>query len=120
MKLSEYKNEQAIEVLGKLLTPLSKILSDKDIKALYAKKASKLEFAQALLLSHPSDIVEILAILDDTPVEEYKVSMITLPKKLLEILNDEELASFFSSQGQSLETTSSGSAMANTEATEGM
>lgn len=101
MKLSEYKNEQAIEILGKLMTPVAKILADTKIKKAYQSE-NQLGFMQALLEGHPKEIIEILAILDNTPVEQYEVSLTTLPKKVLEILNDEELKDFFASQGQSL------------------
>lgn len=103
MKLSEYKNEQAIEILGKLMAPVTKILADEKVKKAYGNGDDKLGFMQALLQGHPKEIVEILAILDNTPVEEYEISLTTLPKKVLEIINDEELRDFFASQGQSLE-----------------
>lgn len=120
MKLSEYKNEQAIEILAKLLGPVSKIMTDIKVKKLFEKGATKIEMTQVLLENYSHEIIEILAIIDDTPVEEYEVNVFTLPKKLLEILNDEELSDFFGLQGQNLAQTSFGSAMANTEATEEM
>ena len=119
MKLSEYKNEKAIEILGQMIAPISSILADEKVKKAYANGEDKLGFVQALLTNHPKEIVQILAILDDTPVDEYEVSLTTLPKKVLEIINDEALQDFFESQGQNLEWTSSGSATANTEAIEG-
>lgn len=121
VKLSEYKNEQAIEILGKLLGPVSKIMTDIKVKKLFeTKSATKVEMSQVLLANFSHEIIEILAILDDTPVEQYECNVFTLPKKLLEILNDKELSDFFSLQGQNLAQTSFGSAMANTEATEEM
>lgn len=102
MKLSEYKNEQALEVLGKILDPVAVILANPKIKAAY-QDGSQLEFVKALLSEHPHEIITILAILDNTPVDQYEVSLTTLPKKVLEILNDEELQDFFGSQVQNLE-----------------
>lgn len=102
MKLSEYKNEQALEILGKMIAPVSKILANDKVKKAYADGTDKLGFIQALLTEHPKEIIEILAILDNTPVDEYEISLTTLPKKVLEIMNDEELRDFFASQGQNL------------------
>ena len=102
MKLSEYKNEQAIEMLGKLIDPISTVLADTKVKNAY-QAGTQLAFVKVLLTEHPHEIVEILAILDNTPVDQYEVSLTTLPKKVLEILNDEELKDFFASQVQNLE-----------------
>ena len=102
MKLSEYKNEQALEVLGKILDPVAVILANPKIKKAY-QDGTQLAFVKALLSEHPHEIITILAILDNTPVDQYEVSLTTLPKKVLEILNDDELKDFFASQGQNLE-----------------
>ena len=120
MKLSEYKNEQAIEILAKLLGPVSKIMTDIKVRNLFEKGTTKIEMTQVLLENFSHEIVEILAILDNTPVEKYECNVLTLPKKLLEILNDKDLLDFFELQGQNLAQTSFGSATANTEATEAM
>lgn len=115
MKLSEFENEKALDVLADLLDPLSVILTDDKIKEMSNAKASKLKIAQVLIKSHKKEVIQMLAILDDVPVEEYKVNLFTLPKKVLEILNDSAIQDLFSSQGQEKTATSSGSAMENTE-----
>ena len=66
--------------------------------------------------SNPREIVDILAIIDDIPVEKYEVNIFALPMKIVELLNDPDIGNLFLSQGQSTEKTSSGSAMENTEA----
>lgn len=101
-KLSEYKNEQAIEIMAKLISPLARVFTNAKVKAVYNAGASKIEFIQTLLTECPHEIIETLAILEDTPVDKYEVSFVALPGKLLEILNDEELSDFFESQGQNL------------------
>lgn len=115
MKISDFENEKAIDVLADLLDPLSVILTDDKIKEVYNAKASKLKFVQVLLKTHKKEVIQMLAILDDVPVEEYKVNLFTLPKKVLEILNDPAIQDLFTSQGQESTETSSGSAMENTE-----
>ena len=69
---------------------------------------------------HKKDLIEILTRLENQPVEEYreKMNLLTLPKQVLELLNDPEVQSLFSSQGKSQVTSlaSSSSAMESTEA----
>ena len=115
MKITDFENEKALDALADLLDPLSVILTDKAIKELYQSEPSKLKLVKALLKTHKTEIIQILAILDDTPVEQYKVNILTLPAKLLEILNDPTIQDLFTSQGQKNTETSSGSAMGNIE-----
>ena len=110
MKISEFKNEKALDVLADLIDPLSVILTDDEIKRVYKEEKSKLKLIKTLLKTHKAEIIQILAILDDTPVEDYKVNVLTLPVKLMEVLNDPTIQELFTSQGQENTETSSGSA----------
>lgn len=95
MKLSEYKNEQALDILADILEPSAKIFSDKDVKKAF-ETGDKIKGIKAAIKTHKSEIIEILAVLDGVPVAEYECNVLTLPIKLLEILNDTDLMSFFS------------------------
>ena len=112
-KLSEYKNEEALDVLADLIDPVVEILADKGISKLQKIKVPKLKLAQYIIKNHKESVLKILARLNDTPYEEFECNVFTLPMQILELLNDEELINFFNSQGQTVET--SGSA---TEATQ--
>ena len=94
MKLSEYKNEQALDILADILEPSSKIFSDKEVKKAF-ETGDKIRGIKAAIKTHKSEIIEILAVLDGVPVAEYECNVLTLPIKLLEILNDTDLMSFF-------------------------
>lgn len=119
MKLSEYKNEDALDLLADILDPLSEILMDEGVRNLTKnKETTKMQAVKYLLKEHKKPIIQIMAIMDGVPVDKYEVNFLSLPKKLLEILNDQELIDFFHSQGQMMEKDNSGSAMANTEAAE--
>ena len=95
MKLSEYKNEQALDILADILEPSAKIFSDKDVKKAF-ETGDKIKGIKAAIKTHKTEIIEILAVLDGVPVAEYECNVLTLPVKLLEILNDTDLMSFFS------------------------
>lgn len=116
MKLSEYKNEQAIEILADIIEPATAILNDDEIKTVYNREGSKIfDVAKAIMKRHAKEIVEILARLDGCEPPEYECTVFTLPAKIIELMNDKELISFFSSQSQMRDGVSSGSAMENTE-----
>lgn len=117
-KLSEVKNEDALELIAEVIDPLSSIIGDPAVKAMRSNKASKLDIMKWVLKDHPQEVLAVLAALDGEAVEDYEISALELPMRVLEILNDKELISLFTSQGQMTEKTSSGSATENTEATE--
>lgn len=109
MKISEIKGEQALDVLVDLVEPISTIVQDK-IFVQKLKSGDKIGAIRQGIKEHKKEVIEILAILDCQDPETYEVSLVTLPFKILEILNDEEFVSLFQSQGQTAEKTSSTSA----------
>ena len=96
MKLSEIKGEAALDVLADIIEPASEIMSDPKVKDLLGSE-NKGAIVKFLIKNHKKSIIEILAAIDGVPVEEYNVSVLTLPIKLVEILNDQELINFFTS-----------------------
>lgn len=119
MKLSEYKGEQALDMLADLIEPAAAIMTDREIVSAVRANLPKIKIVKAAIKNHKPEVIEILAILDGADPKEYaeKVTLFTLPAKLLEIFNDPDLMSLFTSQGQKPETLS-GSATESTEASE--
>ena len=97
MKLSEVKGEKAIEMFADLLEPVSKILSDEEVAESIKNDEPKMQIIKKMLKKHSAEVVEMLAILDDVPVEEYEVNFVTLPSKLIELFNDEAVTQLFTS-----------------------
>lgn len=93
MKLSEIKGDAALDVLAELIDPIAEIFGDKSIRD--KLRGNKFALIKALLKEHKKSIIAIMAALDRVPVEEYDVNLLTLPVKLLEMLNDPEIASLF-------------------------
>lgn len=114
MKLSEIKDENAIELLADILEPAADIFSDKDIVNIIRNGGNKMLGIKLALKNHKKAIIEILAALEGVPVNEYHCNVLTLPVKLLEIVNDEDLASFFTLQQQMIVEEFSGSVTENT------
>lgn len=122
MRLSDFKDEHAIDVLADLLEPAAAIISNPEV-AKVANKVDdgikgKMEFAKAMLKNSREAVLEILAILSDTPAEEYHCNAATVIKDLLDILSDEELLTVFGLRQKKSDDESSGSAMENTEVVE--
>lgn len=97
MKLSEIKGEKAIEVFADLLDPVGKILTDEDVRKLITDNAPKVEIIKTMLKNHSKEVIEMMAIIDDVPVENYEVNFATLPMKLIELFNDEAVGQLFTS-----------------------
>lgn len=96
MKITDYKNEDAIDLLADIIEPASKIFADAELKKASAKKGVKMaDLAKIALKNNKSAIIEILARLDGKTVEEYECTPVSVLMSVLEILNDKELLSFF-------------------------
>lgn len=115
MKLSEVKGEAALDLLADIIEPATSILADPKVQKAI-KKDNKMVVIKLILKDHKKAVIEIMAAMDGVPVSEYKVNILTLPMKLLEIMNDEELVSFFTSAELTEEQTISTESAENTEA----
>ena len=113
MKLSEYQGEDALDVLADLIEPAGEIMSDKQIGDVF--KENRFKAIGLAIKNHKKAIMQIMATMDGVPVEEYKCNVLTLPVKILELLNEPELVQLFTYQGQTGDADSSGSASANIE-----
>ena len=123
-KLTEFKDEQALDVLSEILDSAISLMADKEFqRALIGDrerniKPNRVEAIKVCLKDHKKELVQIMAVLNETPVEEFHYNILTLPKMVLEIFNDKELVDFFKSQGTETSETSTGPATENTEETE--
>lgn len=103
MKLSEIKGTKAIETTAELIEPLATIFADGTIKAAVDANEPAIVIVKKLLKRWPKEIMTILALLDGENPKTYEVNMLTLPMKLLEVLNDPEVQTLFFSLGQTEE-----------------
>ncbi len=120
MRLSDYKGEKALDVLANMLEPATEILADSEVANSVGRGEAPVKAVKIAIKRHKRAVIELLAALNDIPADEYaeQVSLLTLPKQLLELMNDKDVQSLFSSQGQMTENKSSGSATENIEANE--
>ena len=122
MRLSEIKGENAIDVLADILDPLTEILADPKVKEVARSNGPTLIKASKILKYQKKAVLEMLAILNQTPAEEFKPSLLELPLMLTELINDvkenKELISLFQSQGQMIKDAPFGPATENIKETE--
>lgn len=116
MKLSEYKDAEALDLLADLIEPATAIFGDPEVQKVMKSGKTRAAAVACVIRLHKEEVMEILAVLDGTPVSEYHCNVLTLPLKLLELINDPEVMRLFSSAGQI--ATASGSHMENTGADE--
>lgn len=115
-RLSEYKGEEALELLADLIDPILEIMADVDVKARLTSGFMAAAI-KPIIKNHMKAAVEILARLNGMAADDYlkEINLITIPKVLLELISDPDLVSLFTSAGQTEGVTSSGSASENTE-----
>lgn len=119
MKLSDYKGEDALDLIADILEPSMEIIGDPEIKETARSKDKNLmQIVKIILKKHKKSILEIMARIDGEDPDEYNPTFFELPKKILELLNDESLIDLFTSQGQKEVVPLSGSATVISEEAE--
>lgn len=118
MRLSDYENEEALDLLADLIDPAARIMADKKVEAMVKSKKPALLIASHILKKHKKESIEIVSALHREDPGKYRFTAISLLNDLLDILNDEQVIGLFTSQGQTTERTYSGSATESTEESE--
>ena len=117
MKLSEIKGEKALDTIAELIEPVAEIICDAEIAKTRKQEGGRVKAISIAIKNHKSAVMSILAALNGQTVEEYakECNVLSLPKQLLDIINDPVMFDLFTSQNQET-LTPSGSAMENTKA----
>ena len=116
MRLSDYKNEAALELFADMMEPAGKILADEEVKGAFsAQPVDKAGIIQLLMKKHPSEVIDILRLIDGGDPKTYTISFLEIPLKLMELMRDPEVLMLFTPQGQNGESAVSGSATESTE-----
>lgn len=106
-------NEEALELFADLLEPAGEIIGDEEVKR-YFRENERMKAVKCAIKNHKAAIIEILARLDGEEPENYKVGVFTLPAKVINLLNNEDIQVLFTGQGQNGEGASSGSVTEST------
>lgn len=114
-KLSDYKDEDAIELWGDMLEPMMQILGDKQVADALKTGKPPLIIAKTIIKSHKDEAKEIMLMIDDTPIDGVNF-VARLVSVVMDFVKNESLKDFFKSAGQGkTDAESIGSVMENTE-----
>lgn len=113
-KLSDYKDEEALDLWCDLLDPMTAILGDERIQEGMGNKPPFL-IAKDILATHKKEALQIIKRVDPEPLDGMNIIIRTV-NVVLEFMNHPDLKDFFASAGQGkTEKESSGDAMESTE-----
>lgn len=116
MKISEFKGENAIEFIGDIIEPVSKIFSDEIVRGFFSKNAdNKSAIVKHICKEYATEAIEVLAAMQGIAPEEYEGNPFTIMMQVFEIMNDPDLLSVFTLSEQKTASTSSGSVSTNSE-----
>lgn len=111
--MKERTNEETLELFADLLEPFGELLTDDEVKT--TMQGGKILKAVSIAIKkHKSAVIEILARIDGEEPSEYKVKILTIPKKLIELFSNPEILDLFTAQPQTTDAAFSGSATENT------
>ena len=97
MKLSQFENDEALELMADIMEPVADILADEEVKKIYQSEP-KLKLAAYIMRNHKASITEIMARLDKKDPKTYRFNPVTLMAKILDLLNEPELINLFTLQ----------------------
>ena len=114
-RLSDYKDEEALDLWADLLEPATKILSDKAVTDCINAGIPRILIARNILKAHKKEANEILLRIDPEPLNGLNI-VIRLVNLLVELGENEDIRTFFVSAGEV--KTLNGSSGSPTESTE--
>lgn len=111
--LSEYKDEEALDLLAELFEPMTSFFMDDEFVKTF-DSGNRLGAVKVAIKNHKPEVMQILAAMEGVPVEEYHCNVMTLPIRLYQLIKTPEIADFFTSVATRNSERSSGSVTGNT------
>jgi len=114
MRLSDFKDEKAIEVVAALMEPIGNIAANPENQKARETGGTRAHLIGVILRNNAKDVMQMLAILDDKDPAEYHCTAVSVFSDTLKLFSDPEIMELFGLQSKT--PASSGSASENTEA----
>ena len=112
-RLSDFKDENAIVVVAQLLEPIMTIVTNPG-NGKFKDEKNGFKMFSGFLSNSPKAMMDIFAILSEQDADNYHCDGVEVTKNLMTLVSDSRLLELFTSQGQTGDATSSGSASENT------
>ena len=94
--LSEYKDEEALDLLAELFEPMTSFFMDDEFVKTF-DSGNRLGAVKIAIKNHKPEVMQILAAMEGVPVEEFHCNVMTLPIRLYQLITTPEIADFFTS-----------------------
>lgn len=98
-KLSDYKDDEAFELWADLITPLTTIFKNENVKRAVESGKSQMEIAGVIVSGCKAEAKELLLRIDPTPIDGLNI-VTRLITVLKEIGQNEDIKGFFASAEQ--------------------
>lgn len=108
-------NEEELDLFADLIEPFSEILADSAVSDVLKSGGKIVTAVKYAIKNHKESIIQILARIDGVPVEEYHITALSIPIKLIGLFNKPEMKDLFTSQVLTSGAVASGSATGNIE-----
>lgn len=95
MKLSEIKGDQALDVIAEIIEPIADITADEEFVKIANSGETRARVIAYVIKNHKDSVVRMLAALNLQKPEEFEFSLLTLPKMLMELFEDEDVMALF-------------------------
>lgn len=113
MRLSDFQDEKAVEVVAKLLVPINNIAQNKANAD--ARGKSTIEFASAVLQNNAKDVMAMFAILNGEDPATYHCNAASVLGDLIDMFSDAALVQLFGLQRQTATSSPSASTTGEVE-----
>lgn len=110
----ERTNEERLDLLADMMEPAMEIFSDPELRKILDNGGAPLKAVKPAIKNHKAACIAILAALEETPVDEYRVPAPgEFFMRVLALFSRPEVKALFTSQGQKKDNGSSGSVTAS-------
>lgn len=114
MLLREMTDTEAMDATAELLEYIETLTADKEFMEAYRAKGGRMRLVKLLVTKYRSEVLHIISIVEGVDTSTYKWNLLTLPQKVLGLLNDPEVGKLFTFVPGKADPTFSGNVSANT------
>ncbi len=93
-KISDYKNDSAIDLYAEILEPMGEILQDKEVSQALKDKKSTMHIVGIIFRKHKESVKKIVLSVDDTEIDGKNIFS-RFTTIFVDVFNDKDFVDFF-------------------------